>query len=79
MFWIMVVSHLLVMGTQAFTSIWLTIWTNNMPENGTYEDGELSFYLGIYGGTGAAQGTYSLLKDHVTLIILIFICTHNGM
>ena len=53
-FWVLVVFQLLFITATVATSMWLSNWSNDQPQNNTSADTALR--LGVYGGLGIVQG-----------------------
>ena len=44
-------------------NIWLSIWGNDKPLNGTQADEQRNYRLGIYGALGFGEGKFSCFKN----------------
>lgn len=55
MYWYMTVMH--QCSVQVLTSIWLSLWSEDRPVNGTMDRDLIDLRLGVYGGLGVAQST----------------------
>jgi len=93
MFILLVVSHLVIVGSQAMANIWLCMWSDAgcMPENWRHSlNGShlVGNELAIYGGLGAVQGlqlvysstfltTYYYIIS-VPVIRIMIVCTCLG-
>ena len=59
---ISIIFYVFYVATQIATNIWLSEWSNDQPEpDGTQDTGLRDLRLGVYGGLGAAQGTYTFI------------------
>ena len=70
------ISTLLIIASQCGKSIWLSMWSNDRPVNGTQDIPLRNLRLGVFGGLGIVEGGW--LNMEIDYLHNAKICSSNG-